>query len=214
VAASSISKGRFIVFEGIEAAGKSTQSRILYETARKDNDRVILTDEPSSSKITRLIRRDLFVRDNPMDIRTLQFLFLADRSYHVENTINPRLAAGDMVLCDRFCPSGIVYGAAFGSDYKIDLRYMMLVHSCFPQPDAIFYIDVPAEVAVKRLAKRKGKPERFDKLDKLRALRKTYKLLAEQYSPTVWHEIDGNRTKEEVTSDIMQIWGSIVNPRR
>lgn len=204
-------RGSLIIFEGIEAAGKSTQSRLLQAIIRKANNNVLLTDEPSDSRITRLIRRDLLVRDNPLDIRTLQYLFLADRSYHVENVINPALGAGTIVICDRYCPSGIVYGSAFGNEVKIDMRYMMLIHSPFPQADIIFYIDVPPEVAVKRLAKRKGRPERFDKVDKLRALRRTYRSLEEQYSSSVWHEIDGNRPVEVVAADVMELYNKLLH---
>lgn len=205
--------GTLVVFEGIEGSGKSTQARLFHEAIKKVTDLCTLTKEPSDSSITQYIREEL--KEGPpgeverLDIRTLQLLFIADRSIHVEKTIKPALEAGRIVVTDRYYQSTVAYGSAFGKDYGLTADYLMGANSPFPKPDIVFYIRVSAEVALKRVADRHGQAERFDNLDSLERLDASYRSLARSYysgERSVWCEIDGNRDQQSVAADVLAAW--------
>ena len=101
-------KGHLIVFEGIESSGKSTQAELLSNFLReKLQQEVILTKEPSNTDIGLKIREIIF-NESPCSLTEL-FLFLADRSQHIKEIINPALEEGKVVICDRFSLSTLCY---------------------------------------------------------------------------------------------------------
>ncbi|MGI0141886.1 MAG: dTMP kinase [Candidatus Micrarchaeales archaeon] len=197
-----------IVIEGGEGSGKSTQINLFADALRKTNPTVIVTEEPTGGEIGKFTRQALS-NGSKMDVRTLQLLFMADRSEHVETLIKPKLAEGYTVITDRYYQSTVVYGAAFGSKLGLTMDNLIYMNNIFPKADHIFYLNVPPEIALKRIQQRKGKEERFDKLDDLKALQTEYKRLSERYSINVWHSINGNQQPEEVHREIMTVWGFI-----
>jgi dTMP kinase len=205
--------GKLVAFEGIDGSGKTTQARLFYESLRKVTDKCVLTREPSDSPVTKYIRAELAKSPSEgadaLDMRTLQFLFIADRSSHVETVIGPELEAGNTVITDRYFLSTAAYGSAFGDKYGLTAEYLMGVNSVFPAPDIVFYIRVDPEVALGRVAERNGQAERFDNLESLRKLDLAYRAIALSHysgSQSAWREIDGNRDQQAVSSDVMAAW--------
>ena len=202
-----MSAGRLVVFEGIEGSGKTTQAKLLYESISGIAGGCTLTEEPQSgSPITRLIREEL--KKDPsksaeaFDMRTLQLLFAADRSIHVEKLIVPRLEAGGTVIVDRYFLTSVAYAGAFGGEGLAD--YLMGVNDVFPKPDLVVFLRVPAEVALRRVELR----EKKDRYDNLESLRKQYDAyLSLSRSPYAkgpqWCEIDGDRDQRSVAADVL-----------
>jgi dTMP kinase len=199
--------GKLIVFEGIEGSGKTTQAKLLHESISKIAGGCTLTEEPQpKSPITRLIREEL--KKDPsesaeaFDMRTLQLLFAADRSMHVERFIRPWLEAGETVVVDRYFLTSVAYAGAFAGEGLAD--YLMGVNSVFPKPDLVIFLRVPAEVALRRVELR----EKKDRYDNMESLRKQYDAyLSLSQSPYAkgprWCEIDGDRDQQSVAADVL-----------
>ena len=102
--------GRLVIFEGIEGCGKSTQARRLYESI---GENAILTEEVwTGDAIGKLIREELKEKTDGISARTLQFLYMANRSNHVEKLMAPGMESGNVVISDRYWMSTAVYGSA------------------------------------------------------------------------------------------------------
>lgn len=196
--------GRFVVFEGIEGSGKSFQANEFYRALLEKGEDSVLTTQPwTDDKIGELIREELKDKSAPISVRTLQLLFVANRSNHVEKLIEPSMEKGRTVISDRYWMSTVAYGGAFANDQKSDLNYYLKVNEIFPRPDVVFYIDVDPEIAYKRMAERKSTTERFDKIESLKLLHQKYSELEKLYEG-LWVNIDGNQEKEKVSKDIME----------
>ena len=141
----------FISFEGIEGAGKSTAMALLAEALRLRGHDVVETREPGGCSLGRLLRPILLdARTDGLSSRAELFLFLADRAQHVHSQIRPALEAGNIVLCDRFTDSTIVYqGAGRGLDPDA-LRRINLLATGGLTPDLTFLLDVPVAVGLER----------------------------------------------------------------
>jgi len=145
----------FITFEGIEGTGKSTQIARLEAWLRSRGQRVRVTREPGGSRIGAELRRMLLSLEN-RDIcpRAELFLYLADRAQHVEQVVRPALAAGEIVLCDRFADSTVAYqSAGRGLDEEtLDALNEQAVNGLWPDLTILF--DLPPEVGLTRALSR------------------------------------------------------------
>ncbi|MDE1825031.1 MAG: dTMP kinase [Candidatus Micrarchaeota archaeon] len=195
-------KGRFIVFEGIDGSGKNTQSNLLYDVLCAKGRKCLLTSEPSGGEIGVFAREELGRRLGGIDMRTLQFLFMADRSDHVERVIKPNLSQGIDVISSRYFYSTVVYGAAFGSRFAMDMKWLLEANTLFPKPDVVFFIDVPPEVGYENVKRRAGKKERFEELGDLKLTCEYYRKLSRKVSGTRWIRINGNRPRAVVAKSI------------
>ncbi|MBM3472643.1 MAG: dTMP kinase [Armatimonadetes bacterium] len=147
----SATSGHLIVIEGPEGAGKSTQVRRLGEALRARGHQVVLTYEPGGTPMAEAIRR-IFLSGEHEAITPLTELFLicASRAQHVAEVIRPALAAGKVVLCDRFSPSTIVYQGYAGG---LPLETVRAVDEAAREglaPDLTIVLDLPAEVGLRR----------------------------------------------------------------
>jgi dTMP kinase len=176
-------RGRFVSFEGGEGSGKSTQIKRLAErldAARLPN---IVTREPGGSVGAEIMRHLVLSGMGKLlgpDAETL--LFAAARDDHVKHVIEPALAQGTWVLCDRFSDSTRAYQGKLGNVSPTLLNAMQRVTIGDLKPDLTFILDVPAEIGLKRAAHRRGAgaPDRFESED-LRyhdALREAYRQIA------------------------------------
>lgn len=200
-----MARGRYIVFEGIEGSGKSTQAKIFYKALRKNGSDAILTEEPwESDDIGRLIRKELKESGKKrLSNTTLQLLYMANRSNHVERVVEPGLADGNVVVQDRYWMSTAVYGSIFSSSKRVYRDYFTHMSEIFPKPDIVFLIDVNPKEAYKRIISRKNEKERFDKLGTLKLLSRGYGELEKAYDGR-WINIDGNRGIDAIGAEIMR----------
>lgn len=199
---------KFIVFEGMDGSGKSTQFSLFCKKLRERGLEVVETREPTREMIGDLISRRLKSR-NELPSRTdgliYTLLFYADRIDH-NFLIQRELQAGKTVVSDRYYHSTLAYQKTQGFDTRfiLDLHNRLVEMGHVRIPDMTFIIDVPAEIAVYRIDGRvseKKKVEIFEHLDFLKKLRDNYLKLGELLDEKIV-VIDGTGTKEDV-------WGRI-----
>ena len=142
--------GRFISFEGIDGAGKSTHITALAQRLRARGAELVLTREPGGTPLAELLR-DQFLRQD-MDSLTEALLVFAGRRDHLRQVIEPALAQSKTVLCDRFTDATFAYqGAGRGMDLGV-LRQLEAWVQEGRQPDLTLWFDLPAAVAAERRA--------------------------------------------------------------
>jgi dTMP kinase len=209
-------RGRFITLEGGEGAGKSTQAQRLADHLQSLGLRVVLTREPGGSPGAEIIRHVLLSgAAKPLGAETEAVLFAAARQDHVKCTIEPALAAGKWVVCDRFADSTRVYQGALG---KVDARFIRgLERISIGElvPDITLILDLPLEEGLKRLAERRGsaKPDRFEAEDPEfhRKLRDAYLALARQ-EPERCVVIDADRSIRKIAKEIWSVVETRLDP--
>ncbi len=155
-------RGKFITVEGIEGVGKSTNIDFLSSIIEAKGFSVLRTREPGGTPMAERIRQMLLAHDEePLpDIAEL-LLFFAARALHVNNTIQPALAAGTWVVCDRFTDASLAY-QGHGRGLGLERIKLMAdwVHKDL-QPDLTLLLDAPPEIAMDRAEKR-GEADRLD----------------------------------------------------
>ncbi|MEW6541685.1 MAG: dTMP kinase [Bacillota bacterium] len=153
--------GVFIVFEGIDGAGKTTQLARLHEALRLKRHRVLATREPGGTRIGEAVRRVLLDTGNSgMTGETEALLYAAARSQFTAEVVRPALARGEIVLSDRFLDSSLAY-QGFGRGLELDgLRRVNLLATGGLRPDLTVLLDLPAHAAMARL-----NPDRRDRLE-------------------------------------------------
>ena len=198
--------GVFLSFEGGEAAGKSVQAARLAESLGTGGREVLLTREPGGTPFAERIR-DVLLHAREVDLtpEAQALLFSAARSQHTRDVIRPALAAGKVVVADRYFDSTLAYqGYGLGADLE-GLRAMtrFAVGSLVPQ--RTFLIDVPVAVTLMRLAARSGAArwDRFHGDDRAfyERVRDGYLRLAAA-EPGRFVVVDGDRPEEIVAADI------------
>ncbi len=166
-------RGRFITFEGIDGAGKSTQIQVVADALRARGIELVITREPGGTPLAEALRT--LVLSEPMDAATETLLLFAARSDHLERVLRPALAAGRWVLCDRFTDATYAYQAG-GRGVPVE-KIATLERWVHPdlQPDLTLLFDVPPEVAAQRLAQARA-ADRFEseQLGFFGAVRKQY----------------------------------------
>lgn len=196
--------GLFITFEGIDGSGKSTQCRLLAEALTKAGRDVVLTREPGGSPGAEDIRRMVLEGDpDKWSAETEILLFTAARRDHLERTINPALAAGKIVVCDRFADSTRMYQGLSRGDLRatVDRLHEMMIGR---EPDLTFLIDMDPATGLARAKGRQGTEERFEDFglalqEKMRA---GFLALADEF-PGRFCVLDGNRPVEMVARDVL-----------
>ena len=183
-------RGKFITFEGIDGCGKSTQAKRLLLHLNKIGIPALLTLEPGGTKIGSYIRRILLDPKNK-DISELTelFLYLADRSQHLKEVIEPSLRKGVWVVSDRFYDATLAY-QGFGRGISKDFILMLNDKICGNiKPDVTFLLDCPVEIAMKRRSKREFDQNqlRFEQesISFHERVRKGYLWIAEQFRERV-----------------------------
>jgi dTMP kinase len=153
-------QGRFITFEGIDGAGKSTQHAWLVDHLRASGHEVIATREPGGTPLGEQLRKLLLTE--PMHLETEALLMFAARREHIAQVIEPALARGAWVVCDRFVDASFAYqggGRGLAWEKIASLRDWTLGNL---QPNRTFIFDIPVATAQERLAKTGNQPDRFE----------------------------------------------------
>lgn len=190
--------GKFIVFEGIDGCGKSTQAKLLCDKLNEMGYETVLTDEPYKNKSLK-VSKDL----TPLE---RQRYFVEDRLTHLVDFVIPNLKNGINVVSDRYCLSTLAYGMSEGVSLKelIDLHVNILGDN-FIIPNLSFFIDLEVEESVKRLNCRNDECGYFEKEEKLRPIRKAYLDIYGDEELKIKFNIklvSSNRPMEEVAEDI------------
>lgn len=186
----------FIVFEGIDGSGKSTQAKHLARYFKSVSIPTVLTSEPSDSPAGLRIRS----LESRLDPELESELFMEDRRHHVKNVILPSLAKGYTVICDRYVYSSAAYQGSRGvipPNRILDLNFAFA-----PRPDIVFLIQIPVDLAIERIRSgRKGNLSAFEKLESLRQVDQVYRNLDEKELIRV----DGTLNEELVTQKIISV---------
>lgn len=194
----------FITFEGIDGSGKSTQARMLAEALAGAGHDVVLTREPGGSPGAEEIRA-LVLQGDPdrWSAETEILLFTAARRDHLERTIAPALAAGKVVVCDRFADSTRMYQGLSRGDLRalVDELHRLMIGR---EPDLTFLIDIDPVVGLYRAKGRRGHEERFEDmgLEMQERMREGFLALAREFAPR-FRVIDGARAPEVVAAEIL-----------
>jgi len=198
-------EGKFIVVEGLDGSGKSTQAERIFRYLNEPQNKLIfgyrgvhLTREPTSNLIGGLIRSQLS-HDWQSEQICLQLLFAADRAYHLEKEILPLLARGITVVCDRYFFSSFAYGAR---DAKT-LKWLFEINKNFPMPDLTFYLDVSPATCIHRIEKERYAMTLFEKEKELVSTRMNYRKFARKFKN--FFIIDGEKSVEEVWQQIVSV---------
>ena len=199
-------QGRFITFEGIDGSGKSTQARLLSEHLRGLGHEVVLTREPGGSPGAEDIRK-LVLEGEPdrWSAETELLLFTAARRDHLERTIEPALAVGKMVVCDRFADSTRMYQGLRSGDLRsaVDQLHTLMIGR---EPDLTVLIDMDPATGLDRALSRGTGEERFEAFgDALqRKMRDGFLALAEEFSER-FLVVDGAGSIEDVAARVQHL---------
>jgi len=192
----------FITFEGPDGSGKTTQARMLAEYLESRGFAVLHTREPGGTAISEQIREVILTtRNQSIGDETEALLYSAARAQIVAELIRPALAAGKIVVCDRYADSTMAYqGYGLGLDLQA-LQDITQFATGGLTPDLTFYVDVPVEIGLAR--RHRGETNRLDLKDPTyhSRVREGFLKMA-QAEPRRWIVIDGTRSVDEVQEEI------------
>ncbi len=192
-------RGKFIVFEGPDGSGKTTQLRLLAERLASEGTAAATEREPTGSALGTLVREVLSGR-RVCAPQTLALLFSADRSEHIRD-MERLLGEGKHVLCDRYVFSSIAYqGLDLPTEWVAEINRPNTERL---MPDAVVYIDLDERDCMEHITRgRDAVEEIFETREKIKRVRENYEYAFSRLSPERLFRIDGARTPEEVARDI------------
>ena len=201
-------KGKFITFEGIDGAGKSSHVEWLAETLRQRGLVVKVTREPGGTELGEKLRGLLLSESMHLETETL--LMFAARREHLAQVIEPALKRGEWVVCDRFTDATFAYqGGGRGLDRNKLQQLEHWVHENL-QPDLTLLFDLPLDVARERIALASRVLDRFEqeRADFHERVRQVY-LDRAKHNPSRIRVIDGQETIENIRKTLEQITASL-----
>lgn len=182
----------FVVIEGIDGSGKSTQVRMLCERLAAEGRNVIQTKEPTDGPIGTLAKSMLKDRA-PFYGLTLQLLFAADRSEHMKGLKSAVASRSAVVVSDRYYHSTIAFGEALG----INREYLEKINAAFPKPDIAFVLDIGVEEALRRISAR-TKPGALERREIMRKAYRSYR----KFTGVVF--VDAERSRERISDELFK----------
>lgn len=198
-----MSAARFITFEGIDGAGKSSHIEACAQWLRERGHRVVQTREPGGTPLAESLRELLLHRR--MDALTEALIVFAARRDHLQTVIEPALATGETVLCDRFTDATFAYqGGGRGFDLRVLSQLEQWVQAG-RRPDLTLWFDVPAEEAARRRSAVRT-PDRFEAEDAafFNRVRAGYEARRAD-DPARFAVIDGAQAMEVVRAQVLEV---------
>ena len=190
-----LNQGKLIVIEGIDGTGKSTQASMLAEALKKQQHEVIESFEPTNGPWGSKLRKS--ATSGRLSIEEELELFIKDRQQHVEELIIPTIERGGIVILDRYYFSTMAYQGARGINPE-DIRARNEAFA--PAPDILLILDLPVDVALKRIGVRDGQANEFEKRESLQFCRDLFlSLKDEPYA----HVINTNATVDQVHAEVL-----------
>lgn len=207
-------RGCFVVLEGLDGAGTTTQAASLARALRRGGHRVVLTREPSSGPVGVLLRQALGSRvrrpgQRALSDATLALLFAADRVDHLASTVKPGLAAGAVVISDRYVLSSFAYQGRV-----LDRTWLEALNAKAPPPDLTLFLHVRPRVAAARRRLRGGRAERFDDARTQAAVARAYEAVVTRHARrhhVLW--LDGELAVEAVASRVQALVRALLSRR-
>jgi dTMP kinase len=205
-----LSKGFFIVLEGPDGSGKSTQAELLFEKLSDDGYSCVRTEEPGGTFEGEKIRDLLLNPDFNLCPKSELFLFLADRAEHVDRIIKPGLSEGKIVICSRYLYSTLVYQGFARQIMEIDfLKKINMFAVNNIEPDLVFFLDIIPEKGLSKARENSSLKYKFRNGDRIemegiefqQRVREGYLQLASEYS-SIFTIVKGGRSREEINNDI------------
>jgi len=190
-------KGCLIAFEGIDGTGKTTQLQLLAGYLRDRGCQVVTTREPTDGLYGRRIR-ELYVDRGSCTLEEELDLFIRDRRQHVRELIEPQLAAGNIVLTDRYYFSTVAYQGAAG----MDEQEIFARNSFAPEPDLVILLTMDPEVSIARI--QEGRGEKLNDFEQLDQLRKVATRFAAFDAPCI-QRIDAAQDPDQVQAQIQHV---------
>ena len=203
-----LKKGLFIVFEGIDGSGKSTQAARLARDLQERGLDVVLTREPTDSAWGRRIR-DIAAkgRKNTSLDQEIRY-FVEDRKQHVKELIRPALRRGAVVISDRYYYSTIAYQGALGADMAMLRRLNEKTHR-FPRPDVVFMVTISPRAGIARINKKRGGANTgYEGLEFLKKVQANFHAMDDDNILRV----SGGRRASDVARDIRAATDRLIEP--
>lgn len=190
--------GKFIVFEGLDGSGQSTQANLLYDWFKKRGDKVFLTKEPTVNTQTGIKIRKILQRKEKLGAAELQKLFIQNRTEHLTDLIIPGLKEGAAFISDRYFLSTCAFGGI-----NLDIDWLIGMNNDFITPDITFFLDVSPEICLERIGKRGQGFEFFEEKEKLTHVRENYLFLITKFENVFL--IDGELSKTKVFNQVLKL---------
>jgi dTMP kinase len=188
-------KGAFIVIEGLDGSGKTTQAKLLAANLKKSHHLAVYTAEPSQGKIGKFIRNRILYEEARFPTAVEALLFAADRVEHINNEVLPAVERGQLVISDRYLYSSLAYQGSAG----LSLDWIESINQQAMKPDLALYIDVKPEIVLNRLKRKKSVMET---LETQQRVREVYLKYVERGMLTV---INGAQSKRTVAREILAV---------
>ena len=188
-------KGVFICIEGLDGSGKTTHAHRLVRNLQENRFDAIYTTEPSRGELGTFIRGTILEGKKRVPRVVETVLFAVDRVEHINKDVKPSLKEGKIVVSDRCVYSSLAYQGAAG----LDLEWIEEINRFALTPDLAIYIDVPPEVVVTRIRRKKSVMER---LETQRRVQKVYMRFVDNGKLML---IDGDRKKGDVEQNLLTV---------
>jgi dTMP kinase len=203
--------GKYVVVEGIDGSGKSTQLQLLKSHFEKLGHEVVIATEPQQDSTIAHLIRDILKAKIKVPSKAYQNLYSADRMLNHTQHVIPALQAGKLVISHRCFWSAVAYGIMdmSGDKYDYAMAYQIIVsqgilssYYQFIAPDKTFYLQLTVEEAVRRLSQMDKQKEVYERKEKLQKIVKGYDWLLQNF-PNEFVIIDGGLPVESVTEQII-----------
>ena len=206
--------GKFITFEGIDGSGKSTQLRSLEKSLRARGVALVTTREPGGTALGRQLRAAFLETRETVAPMAELLSFAADRAQHVEHLIKPSIAAGKIVISDRYADATYAYQGARKGIARRQVNQVIELATGGLKPDLTIFFDIPVEEAIRRMQRRPESHAKKNRMDEETAdfygrVRKAYLGIAER-EPNRFLVIDADRPVKEIQVDVEKIVAKLI----